>query len=131
MNAVLVLIALATASASVVGATAYFCVKRHSVTLFVVLVIVFWAVAALAIGRYSQISSLTPQRILEWRHIVDSFISMSPLVLLPAAFAVAAVAGKVTARRIPLLAIAGAIVALPLTVVVAVASSCYIAHECL
>ena len=131
MNTVLVSIALVSASASVVGALAYVCAKRQSILLFAVSVILAWALVALAIGHFTQLTSTAPQRIPEWRRIVDAFISMAPLILLSASFAVGAVAGKVTTRRIPLLAFAGALLGLPLTFLVAVASSCYIAFECL
>jgi hypothetical protein len=131
MNAALVSIALVSASALVVGALAYVCSKRRSILGFAVSVILAWVLVALATGHFTQIANTTPQRVPEWRRIVDSFISMAPLVLLPASFAVVAVAGKVTARRIPLLTFSGALLGLPLTFLVAVASSCYIAFECL
>jgi hypothetical protein len=131
MNAALVSIALVSASASVVGALAYVCSKRQSILLFAVSVTLAWVLVALATGHFTQIASRAPQRIPEWRRIVDSFISMAPLVLFSASFAAVAVAGRVTARRIPLLAFSGALLGLPLAFLVAVASSCYIAFECL
>ena len=131
MNTVLALLGMALASASVIGSIAYVCAKRQLAAPFAGSVILAWAIAAWAIGYYTQVMSLMPERIPEWRRIVDSFLSIAPLVVVPAAFALAAVVGKVAVGRIPLLATAGAVLSLPLTFAAAVASSCYIALDCL
>jgi hypothetical protein len=130
MNTVLTSIALVCISTLVIGTLAYVCATRRSVVIFVVSVVLAWAIAACAIGYYSQITSLTPDRIPGWRRYIDSLLSIAPLVLLPAAFAVAAVLGKVRMHRIPLLTFAGAALALPFTFMTALASSCYVALDC-
>jgi hypothetical protein len=127
----LLLLAYCVVPAAAVTGLAYFCAKRRAVKSFLVLVAVFWAGAAWVLGHYSSVMSLTPNRISEWRHIVASLLAMAPLVVVPAAFTLAPVVNGSTARRMVVLATAGAVLGLPLAFFTGIASSCYIAHDCL
>ena len=117
--------------ASAVSVLAYVCAKRRAAKLFLVLVAVFWGGAAWVLGHYSSVTSLTPNRISEWRYIVGTLVAIAPLVVVPAAFTLVPVISGATVRRILLLAAAGAVVGVPLAFFAAIASSCYIAHDCL
>jgi len=127
----LLLFAYCIVPASAVSVLAYVCAKRRAAKLFLVLVAVFWGGAAWVLGHYSSVTSLTPNRISEWRHILGVLLATAPLVVVPAALTLAPVINGATVRRIMVLATAGAVVALPLAFFAGIASSCYIAHDCL
>ena len=123
----IVLIALA---AIAIGALAFLGARRQSVALFLVPVVLLWVGISISLGYYSSVASLVPGRIPAWRHVVATFLGIAPLVVIPAALTIAPVLGRMEARRIPLLAITGAVMALPITFMSAIASTCYVALDC-
>ena len=122
---------LAIYSAATIGASAHIGAKRHSLALFLALVLLAWCGAALVMDYFLIASNSYSDTISNWRQFLNTFASVAPLALVPAAFTLASVAGKVGIRKIPILAVVGSIVALPCTVVSALYSSCYIAQDCL
>jgi hypothetical protein len=119
-----------TASASAIASLAFACARRRSLLLFVVSVVVLWLVVGGLFGHYSAVSSLVPNRIPEWRHILASLVVIAPFALVPAAFTLPSVFRGAPIRRIVVLASLGAIVALPLAIMAVVPSACYVAHDC-
>lgn len=123
----IVLIAL---FAIAIGAIAFIGTIRRSVSIFLVLVVLLWGGISLSLGYYSSVTSLVPSRIPAWRHVAAIFLGIAPLILIPAALTIAPVLGRMEPRRIPLLAVTGAVMALPITFMSAIASTCYVAFDC-
>ncbi len=121
---------LVVTPALTIGALAHVCAKRRATWPFLMSVVSLWVVAGWVLGHDSSGSSLMPNRIPEWRHILASFIGISPLALLPAAFAIVSVYGAVERRHIPVLVTVGSVLAFPIVFMTTLASSCYIAFDC-
>ena len=123
-------ITMVAITASTIGLLAFVCAKRQAAAIFLVSVVALWCGVSSALGYHSSATSLIPDRIPLWRHVLATFIGFAPLAVLPAAFTIAPVLGRVALRHIPLLATGGAVVALPMLFMTALASSCYIAFDC-
>lgn len=129
-NTILVSAALILVSAVAIGVLASVCAKRRSAALYVAGVALVWIGASIALGYYDSISDLLPDRISLTRRIVTNFLSIAPLALVPAAFAAPPVFGRAERKWIPLLAIAGAVVAFPITIGTGLAATCYVGWDC-
>jgi hypothetical protein len=129
-DTVITSVAVVALSALAIGTLALLSARRRSVPAFLLSVGLLWGSVGVALGYYSSVSSLTPDRIPLWRHVASTFLGLAPLVLLPTALTIAPVAGRMGRRSIPLLAVVGVVVALPITFMTALASTCYIAFDC-
>jgi len=119
------------ASASLISLLAFVSARRASPMFFLSSVALCWFAIAFALGYYSSVSALVPNRIPMWRDVLASLILTLPFALLPAAFTLPVVFGTVAMRRIAVLALAGAITALPLAFLAVIPTACYVAHDCL
>lgn len=117
-------------SALSIGLLAWLGAWRRSVSLFVITTAVLWIGVAVALSYGWNEKTLIPGRIPSWRYYLSSFLGLAPMVLIPSAFTIPAVLGRVSASRIPLLALIGAVIGLPITFMTVLASTCYIAHDC-
>lgn len=101
-STVLTSAAMASISALTIGSLAYLCAKRRSVAIFLASVILLWGVVSWTLGHYSNIASVSPARIPEWRHVLATFLGIGPLVLSPTAFTIGPVLGhrRMTPRSI-------------------------------
>jgi hypothetical protein len=116
---------------SVVGVLAFACAKRRAIGAYISCLVLLWIAVAWMLGHSLIVTSPLPHRIPDWRHFLDAFVSISPLIIVPSSLVFACVLGKIPIRRIPLLALFGLLVALPLTAFSALLSSCYVALDCL
>ena len=118
-------------SASLISFLAFVSAKRRARVFFVGSVALCWVAFGFALGYHSSSSALVPDRIPLWRDVVASLILTLPFALVPAAFTLPVVFGTVTLRRIPVLAIAGAITALPFAFIALIPTACYVIRDCL
>lgn len=123
-------VAAVIASTVTISLIAFLGARRRSPILFAAFVVVAWAAIGSTLGYYSSLTELVPNRISVWRHIFTALILLAPLAVVPAAFTLPAVFGKVAMRHIPVLACVGATVALPVVFLALLPTACYVAHDC-
>ncbi len=114
----------AVVAASISSVSAYACAKGHAVKTYLALNLGYWIVATMVAGESHR------PRNLDVVGFLDALIFVAPVVWIPGLLLLLCVSGKLANRAIILLAIAGVLLALPVTTYSGLLASCFIAHDC-
>ena len=125
---VLLCLEACTISAVVLGTGAFACETRRQIRGFLAFAGSVWVLSAYLI-QFVDAPIFSNQPL--WRHVLSNFISVSPLVVVPTGLLLYVVSGELGRRWIPVLALAGALGALPFTFLSSIVATCYINHDCL